>query len=369
MSNESLAHKELKKDAKKWLKEQGFQDNEIKEEYKISGTPRGYIIDVVGLSNSRNIAIELGNCDKLKIAVLNGEMGSIDISFEEVIHKPYSEAQLQSEMYDENSESIKEQKKLLVASYNEEVYNKLKDDTELQFQECKGVDDPEFKIGWFDVWMAIPCATGTFGQGLQYEINFAISYIKKDLFQITINSETNPAVKQYLGQMALIDNREKLLELFHKLPDICYIQPAYKYKTPKRRMPPLPRNWEDTQPYKCNTLTLEQLDEIIEYLQYYMENGSKFEQYPIISIVYAEVRKEDMSKLFKLLKPLYKMLFTFDTLDIRQAKEIHKIPDFNWYLSESKYDMLLDEVKEIHPDISKKKLMQLVRLIKKRNLE
>ena len=365
MGNESLAHLEIKKQASNFLKAKGFKDSEIYEEYKIGGIPRGYIIDVVGISSSKNIAIEAGNCDKLKIAVLKGEIGSIEIKFDEVIHIPYSEAQLRSEFYDEESDNLRESKKFLIATYNEEVYGRLKEDTDFKFQKCIGIDDPNFKIGRFSSWLIPPTATGTTGEQLQYEINFCLVHDSGNDFRITINAETNNAVKPFLQQMKLKENKEAILKRLHELPDNCCIQTGYKYKTRKRRMPPLPRNWEDTEPYKCNTLIIEELEEIISYLEFYLDNGSNFEQYPVVAIVDADVRKEDMASMIKLLKKLYKLLFTMDTLDLKTAKELTKIPKFGWYVDESKYDMLLEEARDVFPDMEMSKLKRLVRIIKK----
>ena len=213
--------------------------------------------------------------------------------------------------------------------------------------------------------MAIPTATGTFGPNLMYEINFTIHYVEHDLFEVTINSETNVAVKQFIEQMVLKDNQLKLLELFKKLPDICFIQVGYKFKDKKHRAPPYPRNWEETSPYQCNKLSISKLEEMREFLNFYLLNGTKFEEYPIISIVSAKIRRQDLSSLFKILKPIYKLLFTLDTFDYRRAKEISRIHNFDWYVDERRYDLLLEEVQKHFPDIDKSKLKKLVKLIKK----
>lgn len=362
MGNESLAHKELKRQAKEKLRSMGFKDNEIFEEYPINGKPRGFIIDVAGISENKKIAIECGQLDKLKGAVLKGEIGNTDLKFDELIHLPYSEV-LRSEIY-EFSPELKERKKYLVAVYNEEVYLKLNKDEEFRFEKCEGIDDLKFKMGRFAPWMIIPTATGASGSRLMYEINFAISYTKPD-FEVSMGSETNLAVQQFIDQMALKDNQLKLLELFKKLPDICVIQVGYKFRDKKHRAPPLPRNWEDTQPHKCNTLSDKELEEMMEYLDFYLRNGAKFEEYPIITIVDAIVKKEELGSLFKILKPIYNLLFNLDTFDYRRAKEIKQIPSFEWYVDGGQYELLLEKVQKQFPEIDKSKLKKLIKLIKK----
>ncbi len=366
MGYESLAHKSLKTEAKKKLKEMGFQDNEIIEEYPVKGKPRGLIIDVVGISKTKKVAFECGDLDKLKKAVLNGEIGQIGEKFDEVYHIPYSEAVLKPEFYDAGSEELIERKKYLMSVYNEEIYNKLKDDKEFAFEEYNPKNSVLFKLGQFEPWLAMPTATGTFGKNLMYEINFTLYYEGKDKFEVTINAETKPAVFQFLQRLELHENKVKLLELFHKLPDIAVIQAGFKFR-PKGHHPmkPMPRNWRETREIKCNTITEDQLDEVIEYLSFVYEHGAKYRQYPIVHIVRAkEVIKSDLSTMFRLLKQLYNLLFSFETVDIKCAKELRQLPNYDWYIDEGKFDLLLEEAKDKFPDIDISKLKKWISLIK-----
>ena len=158
--------------------------------------------------------------------------------------------------------------------------------------------------------MAIPSGTGTIGKDIQYEVNFTLDYINPNTFEITINSETNPAVRQFLECMRVEENELKLLELFKKLPSICETQWGYKYQTKNVRLPArLPRNWEISKPYQSNKMTLEDLRELENVLKFHLDYGGKFEEYPVLSIVRLKARKEELAAGFIFLKDLYKLLF------------------------------------------------------------
>lgn len=53
---ESQAHRKLKKKAVNWLKEQGFENDEIELEYSIGD----YRVDVVALGDNETVAVECG---------------------------------------------------------------------------------------------------------------------------------------------------------------------------------------------------------------------------------------------------------------------------------------------------------------------
>lgn len=82
-------HKYLKIIAKEYLKDLGFSDNEIFEEYVIKEgqMKKALRVDVVGIKGERRIAIECGRTPADKIAQLN-------LYFDEVICLPYMNERL-----------------------------------------------------------------------------------------------------------------------------------------------------------------------------------------------------------------------------------------------------------------------------------
>jgi hypothetical protein len=82
---EQLKHKHLKSIAKDFLRELGFAEEEIKEEYWLDaqGMRERVRVDVVGLSSSRKVAIECGQVSGQKMSWLN-------LFFDEVINLPYA---------------------------------------------------------------------------------------------------------------------------------------------------------------------------------------------------------------------------------------------------------------------------------------
>ena len=79
----SLSHEDLKEIGKQYLKEQGYEEDEIKKEYTINFHDREYRIDVVGLKNDRiMVAIECGSVSYEKMTVLTN-------TIRKVVHIPF----------------------------------------------------------------------------------------------------------------------------------------------------------------------------------------------------------------------------------------------------------------------------------------
>ncbi|MBS3074870.1 hypothetical protein J4429_00265 [Candidatus Pacearchaeota archaeon] len=315
MPSESIEHLELKRKAREILTNKyGFKDNEITEEYPhILSNGVRIEIDVFAKNSNGLKAIECGSVSKLKLITMKNEFGK-----ENVIHIPYSEAVLKSLFYGDKDLSSKKQ--LLKAVFNEEIYEKLKEDKDYGFLEYNDKNKDYFYIGRFESWMAFPTNRSIIdGRKLMYEINFTISYIDKETYEITINAETNDSVSQYIE---LTDNtKDKIFDELKKLPSNFFTQDGIKFKTEKRRLPPLPRNWEVTEPTPCNQLTKEKLIEIENRLKWYLSEGGKFEEYPILSLVRINVRKKDLAKTLLILKPIYLLSFKFKTK--KEEKAVH----------------------------------------------
>lgn len=79
-----IKHKHLKAIAKQFLKDLGFSNKEIQEEYfvEVEGIRQKIRVDVVGIDHERKIAIECGRVPAEKIGWLN-------LFFDEVIVLPY----------------------------------------------------------------------------------------------------------------------------------------------------------------------------------------------------------------------------------------------------------------------------------------
>lgn len=317
MPSESIEHLELKRKAREILiNEYGFKDNEITEEYPhILSNGVRIEIDVFSKNSDGLKAVECGNVSKLKLIAMKNEFGK-----ENVIHIPYSETVLKSLFYGDKDLSSKKQ--LLKAVFNEEIYEKLKEDKDYGFMEYNEKNKDYFYIGRYEPWMAFPTNRSIInGRKLMYEINFTISYIDKETYEITINAETQDSIKQFIE---LTDNtKEKIFEELKKLPSNFSTQDGIKYKTEKIRLPPWPRNWEVTEPTPCNQLTQEKLIEIENRLKWYLLEGNKFEEYPIFSLVRIQVRKKDLAKTLLLLKPIYLLSFQFRTK--KEEKAVHDV--------------------------------------------
>lgn len=76
--NESIKHVLGKEFAKHWLRMEGFSESEIREEYAISfKTGKRRIIDVVGISEYRKVAFEVGDLN-------GGSLEELYVHFDEV---------------------------------------------------------------------------------------------------------------------------------------------------------------------------------------------------------------------------------------------------------------------------------------------
>ena len=96
-----LTHDDLKEIGRQYLKEKGYEENEIKKEHTISFHDREYRIDVVGLKNERVvIAIECGSVSYEKMTVLSNVI-------KEVIHIPFHTQVVDLSIVSLNKDKIK----------------------------------------------------------------------------------------------------------------------------------------------------------------------------------------------------------------------------------------------------------------------
>ena len=82
LSNESEAHKALKRIAHSELKKAGFGEGEIKEEYPVDIDGHRFIVDVVGVRENKAIAYECGGVQRYKLDKLK-------TFFDKVVWIPY----------------------------------------------------------------------------------------------------------------------------------------------------------------------------------------------------------------------------------------------------------------------------------------
>jgi len=314
---ESINHKKLKTEARKLLKEKyKFNESEIFEEYRyVLKNSISIIIDVVGKNSGRFIAVECGNTSKLKEVCMREEFGKGN-----VILLPYNKVILAPLFYC-NPKTRKEKTNLLKSVYNEHIYKRLKEDKDFQFMEYNQENDPYFYIGKKrEIWMAFPTKKNSIiGKDLQYEIGFTLGYKEDNSYEITIGAQTNASIKQFLELSET--TKEKILEELNKLPSGFEVQDGIKYKTEKVRMPPYLRNWETTKPVSCNQISIIKLKEMEKRLKWYLEEGGKFEEYPILEIIRIIIKKEELAKVLLILKSLYELSFKFRTT--KQEKVIH----------------------------------------------
>ncbi len=314
---ELLAHKKLKTKARELLKEKyGFKDSEIIEEFNYTLENSVKVrIDVVGKNSERFIAIECGNTSRLKEVCLKNEFGK-----DNVILLPYDKIVLEPLFY-KNPKTRKEKINLMKSIYNRHIYEKLKDDKDFGFLEYNEENKDYFYVGQRrDIWMAFPTKKNTIdGRELQYEIGFTISYKDDEHYEISIGAETNKSVKQFLDLSK--STKDSIIKELKKLPSSFEIQDGIKYKTEKVRMPPYLRNWELVSPIPCNQLSLEILEEMEKRLNWYLDEGKKFEEYPVLEIIRVVIKKEELEKVLMILKPIYELSFKFRTQ--KQERAIH----------------------------------------------
>jgi len=314
---ESINHKQLKTKARELLREKyGFLDSEIFEEfdYTLKNSVL-IIIDVVGKNSGKFVAVECGNTPKLKQTCMKEEFGE-----ENVILLPYDKIILAPLFYCD-PKTRKEKTNLLKSIYNEYIYKKLKEDKDFQFIEYNQENAPYFYIGKKgEIWMAFPTKKNSIiGKDLQYEIGFTICYRGDNSYEITIGAQTNNSIRQFLELSET--TKEKLIEELNRLPSGFEIQDGIKYKTEKVRMPPYLRNWEAIKPIPCNQISITELKEIEKRLRWYLEEGGKFEEYPILEIIRITIKKEELVKALLILKPIYESSFKFRTT--KQEKVVH----------------------------------------------
>lgn len=103
MSKGGDLHNEIKAYAHKLLLERGFKESQIFEEHPIKIGRRKFIVDVVGISEEKQVAVECGEVSsKDKLTILR-------TYFDEVIHLPYV------------NESLKKRKIVLPDTYEYKI--------------------------------------------------------------------------------------------------------------------------------------------------------------------------------------------------------------------------------------------------------
>lgn len=315
---ESIEHKQLKTKARELLKEKyGFKDSEIFEEFNyILKNSVKIEIDVVGKNSERFVAVECGNTPKLKQVCMISELGK-----ENVVLLPYNKIILDPLFYKEDVETTKKKIKMLKSIYNKYIFDKLKSDKDFGLFEYNEENKDYFHVGHIrGVWMAFPTKKNTpDGKKLQYEIGFTISYNDEEHYEISIGAETNGSINQFLS---LSNNTlNKIVTELNKLPSNFETQDGIKYKTEKITMPPYLRNWDENEPVSCNRLSIEELEEIKKRLVWYLNEGSKFKEWPVFALVKTIVKKEELAKVIMILKPLFELSFKFRTE--KQEKTTH----------------------------------------------
>lgn len=349
----SLKHNQLKTEARKMLKEKyGFSDSEIFEEFPYTFKNSIKIwIDVVGKSSSKIVVVECGDTSRLRLQNLKEELGK-----DNVIHMPYDKNILAPHFY-MNPKTRKDKIILLKSVYNKFIFEKMKEDSDFEFFEYNEKNKDYFYIGKRrDIWMAFPSKKNTIdGKQLQYEIGFTIDYQDDDHYTICIGAETNNSVKQFLE---LSDKtKDSILEELKKLPSNFEIQDGIKYKTERVRMPPYLRNWEMTEPIQCNQISIDKLNEIEKRLRWYLEEGMKFEEYPVFAMVRVLVKKEELSKVLMILKPLYELSFKFrtqkqdriehDSLELMKKRVKLFELGFDTEMEEEDYERTINAIRDI----------------------
>jgi Holliday junction resolvase len=128
---ESEEHLQLKDYAKVILQRMGFGQSDIHEEYSVSfeGMKERLTVDVVGISNTKKVAIECGTTPSHKTIKLQ-------MYFDEVIILPYFRAKI-SDLYEGDKKALIEkivtlEKQLELSS---ERYEKLQRDTTIQISD------------------------------------------------------------------------------------------------------------------------------------------------------------------------------------------------------------------------------------------
>lgn len=355
---ELLEHKNLKTKARELLKEKyGFDDSEIFEEFRYTlKNSVKIIIDVVGKNSNKFIAVECGNTSKLKDTCMKEEFGKdnvILLLYDKIILDP---------LFYRDQKTRKDRITLLKSIYNKYIFEKLKGDKDFCFFEYNEDNKDYFYIGQKrGVWMAFPTKKNTSdGRKLQYEIGFTLDDRGDDNYAIEIGAETNDSIKQFLD----LSEKTKLevVKELKKLPSGFEIQDGTKYKTKSVRLPPYLRNWESTEPIQCNMLSIEDFKEIEHRLNWYLEEGRKFEEYPVLEMVRVSVKKEELSKVLMILKPLYELSFKFRTKkqervehdNLESLKKRAKLYEegLDEEMTEEDYDLIKNAIKRLEQENS-----------------
>ena len=340
---ESLKHKELKKDAITKLKEKGFADEQIKTEqwvyFQWEGKERRYRVDVLADDGNKKVVYQVGNHSTIEIDLLK--------KFFETYYLDYADYGTYDEELSEDDElTLKEEKKELIKIYNN-VEKLFENDDVYDFVKYDKETENTFKIGRKDAWMILPTSATISKDEFYRNITLTIGYVDKNICSIGIYAIQRPAVEIFLN-INLAD-KEKYVEEIKKLPIGYYVYDGY------RKMIKHHTNWEqywNETTYDAHNFNMENLKEIEDRANLLLNlNGPEF---PCLCLLNTEVKRDDLIKAFKQIKPIYRILKSMETFSKTIMEKIKLLPQWEWHIEQNE----VEDLYEIYCDKFKKEVIK-----------
>lgn len=335
---ESLRHKELKEEAVRRLKEMNFTEDEIQKEqwvyYNWEGKDWKNRIDVMGDNGEKKVLFQVGIHSKVEIIILK--------KYFEVHYIPYPERE-DVEVLSEREKTLTEKQKELIKIYNE--FEKFFEGDEVyDFIRYNEENREAFKISKFAPWMILPTSQILTKKELFNEITLTIDYLNDDKVAFGIYAIQKPAVEKFL--IFSKEEKEKYIQEINKLPDGYYVFSGYR--KPKNHWSHYITDWYEEW-YPANKFKYQHLKEMEDVAQQLIDFNDK--ELPCFCLLYVEIKKKDIIKALKQIRPVYKILKTLKTVEKKTIEKIKTLPQWEWYVNanyiKELYDLFIKQFSDI----------------------
>ncbi len=353
---EKQKHFNLKAQAKEKLLALGCAEATIHAEVVVDidkPFPHFYKIDVAAI-NGKKIAVECGGCRESKLYELRNFPVKLrrtgeEIKFDQVIHIPYP-IRFPHDKPPGEDRPKKERYAYLFEVYNKQIYEEFKDDPDFDIVEYNQQNQNKFKIHT-GVWLNVPYSTTSVAEETTAQVHLGIIHIGGNKFRIIIGFNGSKGCKEFLNISET--HKAKIIEELNKLPENFFTQDGYIEKNEKHPAPPYERVWNENSLMRCCDFSYEDLQQIEENQEFYMETSKyRITQYPLFDVVRVTVTEDEITEVIRILKSLYMLLMNphKKTDEIIAIIKSIKMPRWQSYIMSKRYDALEKKIKEISSD-------------------
>tara|TARA_Y100000310_G_C20573712_1_gene759373 strand:+ start:19 stop:1194 length:1176 start_codon:yes stop_codon:yes gene_type:complete len=349
---ESLAHQNLKLQAKQLLISRGYVEEKIivdKKYIQVTSHDQEHKFRVdVYASNGSEFAVECGNFPRWKRPLYEIYFGK-----EHVLHIPYPKSYSKYNLQDlkEGVLTKSQGTQFLINTYKKYIYDYFKDDPFYDFQEFTeetrdnfDIDNhrsykeinPEYsdeeEVRGMDVWMNFPDSKTLFKSEYKDKLHWGMIYYTKNKVAVSVLFSGRKPCEQFLDLSE--ETHKRIFSALKNLNSKFFIMDGNSMWE-KSSLPPLDKIRND--PIKCHELDWETYQKILENLDNLIrlqKAGQKVG--PVLDLVKVFCTDEELPEIIEDLREIYEILLKSESKIDVISENIKKIEDWEWYISQTK---------------------------------